>query len=62
MTIVFQSAVFALIAISFILVIGVPVVLASPDGWSSGKNVVFSGATLWIGLVFLVGILNSFVS
>nr|AKI29344.1 photosystem II protein Z [Selaginella uncinata] len=62
MTVVFQSAVFALIAISFILVIGVPVVFASPDGWSSGKNVVFSGATLWIGLVFLVGILNSFVS
>jgi photosystem II core protein PsbZ len=30
MTIAFQLAVFALIAISFLLVIGVPVVLASP--------------------------------
>nr|YP_010881257.1 PsbZ [Fossombronia foveolata]WIA67210.1 PsbZ [Fossombronia foveolata] len=62
MTIAFQSAVFALIATSFLLVIGVPVVLASPDGWSSNKNIVFSGASLWVGLVFLVGILNSFIS
>nr|YP_009158600.1 photosystem II protein Z [Encephalartos lehmannii]BAR93806.1 photosystem II protein Z [Encephalartos lehmannii] len=62
MTIAFQLAVFALIAISFLLVIGVPVVLASPDGWSSSKNVIFSGASLWIGSVLLVGILNSFIS
>ncbi|KAK3015221.1 hypothetical protein RJ639_006859 [Escallonia herrerae] len=57
--VLFQLAVFALIATSSILLIRVPVVFASPDGWSSNKNVVFSGATLWIGLVFLVGILNS---
>lgn len=62
MTIAFQLAVFALVAISFFSVIGVPVVLASSDGWSSSKNAVFSGASLWIGLVFLVGILNSFIS
>jgi photosystem II PsbZ protein len=62
MTILFQLAVFALIVLSFLLVIGVPVVLASADGWSTSKNTVFSGASLWIGLVFLVGILNSFIS
>nr|YP_009825471.1 photosystem II protein Z [Botrychium lunaria]QIU83286.1 photosystem II protein Z [Botrychium lunaria] len=62
MTIAFQLSVFALIAISFLLVIGVPVALASPDGWSSSKNIVFSGASLWIGSVFLVGIPNSFIS
>nr|ARV78407.1 photosystem II protein Z [Aneura pinguis]WGO59182.1 photosystem II protein Z [Aneura pinguis] len=62
MIIAFQSAVFALISISFLLVIGVPVVLASPDGWLSNKNAVFSGASLWIGLVSLVGILNSSIS
>nr|YP_009555785.1 photosystem II subunit Z [Selaginella lepidophylla]AZU95902.1 photosystem II subunit Z [Selaginella lepidophylla] len=62
MTIALQSAVSASIAIPFILVIGVPVVLATPNGWSSGKSAVLSGASLWIGLVFLVGILNSFVS
>ncbi|DAD49279.1 TPA_asm: hypothetical protein HUJ06_000214 [Nelumbo nucifera] len=62
MTIAFQLAVFALIATSSILLISVPVVFASPEGWSSNKNVVFSGTTLWIGLVFLVGILNSLIS
>jgi photosystem II PsbZ protein len=62
MTILFQLSVFALIVLSFLLVIGVPVVLASPDGWSTSKNTIFSGASLWIGLVFLVGILNSFLS
>lgn len=62
MTIAFQLAVFALIITSLILLISVPVVFASPDGWSSNKNVVFSGTSLWIGLVFLVGILNSLIS
>nr|WRW11055.1 photosystem II subunit Z [Lathraea japonica] len=62
MTLVFQLAVFALIATSSILLIGVPVVFSSPGGWSSNKNVVFSGTTLCIGLVFLVGILNSLIS
>nr|YP_010444734.1 Z protein of photosystem II [Schizaea fistulosa]UTJ90274.1 Z protein of photosystem II [Schizaea fistulosa] len=62
MTIAFQLALFSLITISFALIIGVPVVLASPGGWSNSKGMVFSGASLWIGLVFLVGTLNSFVS
>nr|YP_010045923.1 photosystem II subunit Z [Platycerium bifurcatum]YP_010169855.1 Z protein of photosystem II [Platycerium wallichii]QKV47431.1 Z protein of photosystem II [Platycerium bifurcatum]QPG85969.1 photosystem II subunit Z [Platycerium bifurcatum]QRZ59677.1 Z protein of photosystem II [Platycerium wallichii] len=62
MTIAFQLALFALIATSFLLVVGVPVAFASPDGWSNNKNIVFSGASLWIGSVFLVGILNSFIS
>nr|YP_010169703.1 photosystem II protein Z [Vigna subterranea]QRZ59524.1 photosystem II protein Z [Vigna subterranea] len=62
MTIAFQLAVFALIAISFILLISVPVVFASPESWSNNKNVLFSGTSLWIGLVFLVGILNSLIS
>nr|QBW97365.1 photosystem II protein Z [Pelargonium griseum] len=62
MTIAFQLSVFALIATSLILLIGVPVVFASPEGWSSKKKIVFSGTSLWIGLVFLVGILNSLIS
>nr|YP_010933295.1 Z protein of photosystem II [Streptofilum capillatum]WKT08582.1 Z protein of photosystem II [Streptofilum capillatum]WKT08681.1 Z protein of photosystem II [Streptofilum sp. BC4-VF8pt]WKT08780.1 Z protein of photosystem II [Streptofilum sp. ZNP2-VF4pt] len=61
MVVAFQLALFALVSLSFLLVVGVPVVLASPEGWSNTKNLVFSGASLWIGLVFLVGILNSFV-
>jgi photosystem II PsbZ protein len=61
MTSLFQLAVVALIAVSFLLVVGVPVIFASPDGWNRSKTLVFSGAGLWFTLVFLVGILNSFV-
>jgi photosystem II PsbZ protein len=61
MLLTFQIALFALVAISFLLVVGVPVVFASPEGWVRSKNIVFSGALLWLSLVFLVGILNSFV-
>nr|YP_009425806.1 Z protein of photosystem II [Deparia lancea]ASU94538.1 Z protein of photosystem II [Deparia lancea]AYB71651.1 Z protein of photosystem II [Deparia lancea] len=62
MTTAFQLALFGLIAISFLLVVGVPVAFASPGGWSSNRNIVFSGASLWIGSVSLVGIPNSFIS
>jgi photosystem II PsbZ protein len=61
MILIFQLALFALIALSFLLVIGVPVTFASPDGWSSSKGAIFTGLALWILLVFVVGVLNSFV-
>ena len=61
---IFQLAVFGLIAVSFAMVVGVPVIFASPNGWtgSNGKNLVFGGGLTWFLLVFLVGILNSFIS
>nr|YP_009447447.1 photosystem II protein Z [Cucurbita maxima]YP_009447532.1 photosystem II protein Z [Cucurbita moschata]YP_009505077.1 photosystem II protein Z [Cucurbita pepo]YP_010191723.1 photosystem II protein Z [Cucurbita ficifolia]YP_010432701.1 photosystem II subunit Z [Cucurbita argyrosperma]YP_010436775.1 photosystem II protein Z [Cucurbita pedatifolia]ALO21832.1 PsbZ [Cucurbita argyrosperma var. palmeri]ALO21865.1 PsbZ [Cucurbita argyrosperma subsp. sororia]ALO22069.1 PsbZ [Cucurbita ecuadorens len=62
MIIAFQLALFALIITSIILLVSVPVAFASPGGWSANKNVVFSGTSIWIGLVFLVGILNSLIS
>jgi photosystem II PsbZ protein len=58
---IFQLALFALIAVSFLLVIGVPVVFATPEGWSDNKGAIFSGVGIWFLLVFAVGILNSFV-
>nr|YP_010760198.1 photosystem II protein Z [Cuscuta haughtii]WEY30205.1 photosystem II protein Z [Cuscuta haughtii] len=61
MTIAFQLVVFVLIVTSFILLISVPVVFASPEGWSSKKNIFFSGTALWIGFLFLVAILNSLI-
>jgi photosystem II PsbZ protein len=61
MLLIFQLALFALIVVSFLLVIGVPVTFATPDGWSENKGTVFSGVGLWFLLVFAVGILNSFV-
>lgn len=61
MTLIFQLTLFAFIILSFLLIIGVPVVFASPDGWVEYKGTVFSGLGLWVLLIFVVGVLNSFV-
>ena len=61
MTSILQLALFALIVVSFALVVGVPVVFASPNGWSENKGIVFSGLSIWLLLVFTVGVFNSFV-
>jgi len=59
MTSILQLALFALIVVSFALVVGVPVVFASPNGWTENKGFVFSGLSLWLLLVFTVGVFNS---
>jgi photosystem II PsbZ protein len=61
MTSILQLALFALIVVSFALVVGVPVVFASPNGWTENKGFVFSGLSVWLLLVFTVGVFNSFV-
>lgn len=61
MTFLFQFTLLAFIALSFLLVVGVPVVFASPEGWTQNKGTIFSGAGLWILLVLLLGVFNSFV-
>lgn len=58
---IFQFSLLALIAFSFLLVIAVPVVFASPNGWNENKNFVLFGSAAWSVLVLLVGTLNSFV-
>jgi len=62
MLLFFQLALFAFIALSFLLVIGVPVVFASPQGWTTSRSYVFSGLSAWFLLLFVVGLLNSFVT
>ena len=61
MAAIFQLTVFALIALSFALVVGVPFTFALPEGWISNRNFILTGAGLWLLLVFAVGVLNSFV-
>lgn len=61
MTIVFQVALLALVALSFVLVVGVPVAYATPQNWNESKKLLWIGSGVWIGLVFLVGALNFFV-
>ena len=61
MAAIFQLTVFALIALSFALVVGVPFTFALPEGWTANRNFILTGAGLWLLLVFAVGVLNSFV-
>ncbi|MBD6616719.1 photosystem II reaction center protein PsbZ [Komarekiella sp. 'clone 1'] len=61
MTIIFQIALIGLVALSFVLVVGVPVAYATPQNWNESKKLLWLGSGVWIGLVFLVGLLNFFV-
>nr|YP_010338171.1 photosystem II protein Z [Erythrolobus coxiae]UNJ17756.1 photosystem II protein Z [Erythrolobus coxiae] len=59
MIIVLQLLVFALTILSTILVVGIPVTLASPGQWEQSKNLIFAGAGVWAGLVIITGVVNS---
>ncbi|BCX11276.1 MAG: photosystem II reaction center protein Z [Thermosynechococcus sp.] len=61
MTILFQLALAALVILSFVMVIGVPVAYASPQDWDRSRQLIFLGSGLWIALVLVVGVLNFFV-
>jgi photosystem II PsbZ protein len=61
MSFVFQLALIALVLLSFVLVVGVPVAYASPRNWEQSKRLILLGSALWVGLVLLVGGLNYLV-
>jgi photosystem II PsbZ protein len=61
MIIVIQLLVFLLITLSTILVVSIPVTLASPGQWEQSKNLIYTGAGLWAGLVIVTGVINSLV-
>lgn len=60
-TILFQLALAALVAVSFIMIVGVPVAYASPRNWDQSKRLLFLGSGLWVILVIVVGALNYLV-
>ena len=62
MVIIIKLLVFLLITLSTILVVSIPVTLASPGEWEQSKNLIYTGAGLWAGLVILTGIINSLVA
>lgn len=62
MTIAVQVLVLLLIILSTILVVGVPVTLASPGQWEQSKNLIYTGAGIWAGLVIITGLVNSFIA
>ncbi|OKH18458.1 photosystem II reaction center protein PsbZ [[Limnothrix rosea] IAM M-220] len=61
MTILFQLALAALVGLSFLMVIGVPVAYASPSNWEQSKSLIYVGSFAWLALVIAVGVLNFFV-
>jgi photosystem II PsbZ protein len=61
MSIVFQFALAALVLMSFVMVIAVPVAYASPRNWEQSKRLILLGSGLWTLLVLTVGGLNYFV-
>ncbi|MEM6592517.1 MAG: photosystem II reaction center protein PsbZ [Cyanobacteria bacterium P01_C01_bin.73] len=61
MSIVFQIALLALVVLSFVMVIVVPVAYASPQNWEESKRLILLGSVAWILLVAVVGSLNYFV-
>ena len=62
MTIVVQLLVFMLVILSTLLVVSIPVTLASPGQWEQSKNLIYTGAGIWAGLVIITGLVNSFVA
>jgi photosystem II PsbZ protein len=61
MSIIFQLSLVALVALSFVMVVGVPVAYASPQNWDQSKRLIFLGSGIWAALVILVGVLNFLV-
>jgi photosystem II PsbZ protein len=61
MSVIFQLSLAALVILSFVLVVGVPVAYASPQNWNQSKQLIFLGSGVWAALVILVGILNFLV-
>ncbi|MBD2744249.1 photosystem II reaction center protein PsbZ [Coleofasciculus sp. FACHB-1120] len=61
MTILFQLVLAALVFLSFVMVIGVPVAYATPQNWDQSKRLLIFGSGVWIALVLLTGALSYLV-
>lgn len=58
LSILFNLMLLALVVMSFLMVVAVPVALASPQNWEQSKRLVLLGSGLWAVLVIVVGTLN----
>nr|YP_009398289.1 photosystem II protein Z [Thaumatella adunca]ARW67475.1 photosystem II protein Z [Thaumatella adunca] len=56
-----QLLILTLVTLSIVLVIGIPVTLASPGQWEKSKNLIYTSIGIWVGLVIVTGIINSFI-
>lgn len=61
MSILFQVTLAALVIMSFVMVVAVPVGYASPQNWEQSKILILLGSIVWALLVIAVGTLNFLV-
>lgn len=61
MVFIFDLALLALVVLSFVLVVGVPVAYASGQNWDQSKQLIWLGSIIWGALVIVVGLLNFLV-
>jgi photosystem II PsbZ protein len=61
MVFIFNLFLLALVLLSFVLVVGVPVAYASGQNWDESKRLIWLGSGVWIGLVLIVALLNFLV-
>jgi photosystem II PsbZ protein len=62
MVFIFDLLLTALVFLSFVMVVGVPVAYATPQNWDQSKRLIFLGSGVWAVLVILVGLLNFVVA
>jgi photosystem II PsbZ protein len=62
MTIVFDILLGALVMFSFLMLVAVPVLYASPQNFDQSKKLLYVGSGIWAGLVVVVGVLNFLVA
>ncbi len=61
MALVFQLLLAVFVLYSFVMVVAVPVAYASPSNWGQSKPLLFVGSIVWVLMVLVIGVLNSFV-
>nr|QCI06946.1 photosystem II protein Z [Halydictyon mirabile] len=61
MILIIQLLVLLLVILSTILVISIPVALASPGQWEKSKNLIYTSIGIWTSLIIITGIANSFI-
>nr|QUE28153.1 PsbZ [Sahlingia subintegra] len=57
-----QLLVLTIVIVSTLLTVSIPVILASPGQWEESKNLIYTGASLWAGLIIFTGVINSFAT
>ena len=58
MSVIFQLLIAAFVALSFAMVIGVPVVFSTDDGSGSANRLVWGGAAAWVATLLAAAFLS----